>query len=188
MTRIGRLEMVDGKKVLTIPPDPRMARIEAQVGELAQRMALGPAYAVTPMVSSYLEARVDADQSERAAAIAAASAEKARAARDEMTRRLEEETQRETAAMSAIQKAIADGFAAVVEAIKAINPVINLPAPLVTQGAPIPIPAPHVTVNAVSGESRVVAEVRYEPRPTRIAEIKNPDGSVSKITVKEVVS
>jgi hypothetical protein len=186
--RTGKLETrADGSKVLTFSADPRLPRIESTLAEVLRRLDApppAPAPALPPMIASFFDSKAVADSSERAAKSAAESTVALRELRDAVTKRLEDDSAAEAKRAEDIRATIAAGFAALADAIRSITPTVNVTSAPATVNN-VPIPAPVVNVEARPGESRVVAEVVVAPRPARKATIKNPDGTVSEITIKE---
>lgn len=188
--RTGKLETrADGQKILTLGADPRLPRMEAALADILRRLeapppAPAPAQALPPMIASFFDSKAVADASERSAKSAAESTVAIRELREAVTKRLEDDSAAEAKRAEDIRATIAAGFAALADAIRSVNATVNVTsAPAVVNN--MPIPAPVVNVEARPGETRVIAEVKIDPRPTRKASIKNPDGSVSEITIKE---
>ena len=186
--RTGKLETrADGSKVLTFSADPRLPRIESTLAEVLRRLDApppAPAPALPPMIASFFDSKAVADSSERAAKSAAESTVALRELRDAVTKRLEDDSAAEAKRAEDIRLTIAAGFVALADAIRSITPTVNVTsAPAVVNN--VPIPAPVVNVEARPGAVSVTAEVVVPPRPARKATIKNPDGTVSEITIKE---
>lgn len=188
--RTGKLETrADGQKILTLGADPRLPRMEAALADILRRLeapppAPAPAQALPPMIASFFDSKAVADASERSAKSAAESTVAIRELREAVTKRLEDDSAAEAKRAEDIRATIAAGFAALADAIRSVTPTVNVTsAPAVVNNQPIP--APVVNVEAKAGALNVTAEVVMPERKARKATIKNPDDSVSEITIKE---